>query len=130
MGDNGPIQPDTEPSGAWPEHPDGRWDSGKYRLRAQPDQPPGKVPVRVPGSTLPYDQEAQEVADERQGIPSPVTEAWAAEAEQRLRVGKEGALAELERRNWAEQVQKLRKERDEWMERALNAEDQLEEQGL
>ena len=91
MGDNRPVRPDLEPSGAWPEHPD--------------DQP-------VPGV---------------EGRPSPVTEAWAAEAEQRLRVGKEGALPALERRNWAEQVERERADRDEWRERALAAEARLAE---
>ena len=117
MGDNKPIRPDTEPSGAW---------------------------------TNPDDQER---------VPSPVTEAWAEEAdarlaatqewaeskvraaaERRLAAGEAGALAETERRNWAEalekeradrereraewasQVERVRKERDEWKRRAMLAE--------
>ena len=68
----------------------------------RPDlEPSGAWPVR------PDDQPVPGV----EGRPSPVTEAWAAEAEQRLRVGKEGALPALERRNWAEA---LEKERADW----------------
>ena len=108
MGDNGPLRPDLEPSGGWPEHPD---------------------------------------EDQVQG-PSAVTQAWAAEADARLAVTKEwaegalragaerrlavaeaGALAELERRNLVEALDKMRKDRDEWRERALDAEAILEEKG-
>ena len=112
MGDKDALRPDLEPSGAWPEHPD--------------DQPvPG---VEWLGSVGHDELESRKrLVEEVEGRPSPVTEAWAAEAEQRLRVGKEGALPALERRNWAEQVERERADRDEWRERALAAEARLAE---
>ena len=112
MGDNKPLRPDLEPSAGWPEHPD--------------------------------DQERQ---------PSEVTQAWAAEAnarlsateawaegalragaERRLKVGEASALPALERRNWTQEVERLREElermranRDRWRKRAETAEASLAE---
>ena len=76
MGDKDALRPDTEPSGAWPEHPDD-------------DQ--GRVPSAV---TQAWAAEA----DARLAV----TKEWAegalrAGAERRLKVGEAGALPALER---------------------------------
>ena len=50
-----------------------------------------------------------------------------AAAQQRTAVGSPGGLGAMERRNWAEQVERVRAERDRWRQRAEQAEQRLRE---